>query len=295
MPSSLNEGKEGKDSDHAGVEMLPRNNMDREGGAVREKVKVRPFPDSGVKNFGFCLMEEDWSALEDDMSSADMVDTFVNINEKMVNKVFPEKEIQVGPGDLPYFTEELRHLKRQRLRAYNAHGGKSDQYLRLKSRFDEVLKREASKYIQKIESEVIEGKRGSGYKAIRKLGNRPGESWHNQEVRIQSYIEEGLTPLQAANELANFFSSISQSVDPLDESQFPPALRQALVEGRTGYRKPIFTQHQVYRKMLRVTKPKSSVWGDVPRVLLNQYSFQYAKPVTTIYNKIIQSSTWPKQ
>ena len=110
----VDEGKVGKDSDHAGVELLPRNNLAREGGAVREKVKVRPFPESGILNFGFCLMDEDWSSLEDDMSSADMVDMFVNINKRMVDSVFPEKEIQVGPGDLPYFTEELRHLKRQR-------------------------------------------------------------------------------------------------------------------------------------------------------------------------------------
>ena len=228
------------------------------------------------------------------MSAADMVDMFVNINEKMVDSVFPEKEIQVGPGDLPYFTEELRHLKRQRLRAYNAHGGKSDQYQRLKLRFEQILKREASKYIQKIENEVSDGKRGSGYKAIRKLGNQPGENWHHPEVKIQSYIEEGLTPQQAANKLANFFSAISQTMDPLDESQFPPALRQVLDEGRNGY-KPQLSQHQVYCKILRATKPKSSVQGDVPRVLLLKYPFQFAKPATTIYNKIIQTSTWPKQ
>ena len=36
----MDEGKVGKDSDHAGVEVLPRNNLARGGGAVREKVKV---------------------------------------------------------------------------------------------------------------------------------------------------------------------------------------------------------------------------------------------------------------
>ena len=46
---------------------------------------------------------------------------------------------------------------------------------------------------------------------------------------------------------------------------------------------------------MRVTKPKSSVKGDVPRVLITTYPFEYAKPVTVIYNKIIQSSSWPKQ
>ena len=142
----------------------------------------------------------------------------------------------------------------------------------MKSRFEQILKREANKYVQKIESEVTEGKRGSGYKAIRKLGNRPGESWHNQEVRIQSYIEEGLTPLQAANKLASFFSAISQTVDPLDESQFPPALRQVLVEGRTGSTKPIFTQHQVYCKILSY-KTKIFCPGRCPKSPPKQISF----------------------
>ena len=106
-PMQVDEGKVGKDSDHAGVQMLPRNNLAREGGAVRERVRVRPFPESGIINFGFRLLEEDWRGLEvDDMSSSDMVDMFVSLNDNMVDSVFPEKEIQVGPGDLPYFTEE---------------------------------------------------------------------------------------------------------------------------------------------------------------------------------------------
>ena len=105
-PMQVGEGKVGKDSDHAGVEVLPRNNLAREGGAVREKVRVRPFPESGILNFGFGLMEEDWSALEDDMSSADMVDMFVTINKRMVDSVFPEKEIQVA---LVTFLTSLRN------------------------------------------------------------------------------------------------------------------------------------------------------------------------------------------
>ena len=52
-PMQVDEGKQGKDSDHAGVEVLPRNTLARGGGAVREKVKVRPFPETGILNFGF--------------------------------------------------------------------------------------------------------------------------------------------------------------------------------------------------------------------------------------------------
>ena len=84
------------------------------------------------------------------------------------------------------------------------------------------------KYVSKIETEVSEGKRGSSYKAIRKLGKRPGESWDRPELTLPAYVEAGLSPLQSAERLADFFSAVSQTVDPLDEGQFSPALRAAI-------------------------------------------------------------------
>ena len=35
--------------------------------------------------------------------------------------------------------------------------------------------------------------------------------------------------------------------------------------------------------------------GDVPRKIIQQFTFEYTKPVTKIFNNIIQSSTWPQQ
>jgi hypothetical protein len=219
----------------------------------------------------------------------------MSTNNAMVNEGFPLKEIQVGQSDLPYFTEELRQLKRQRLRAYTAYGSKSAQYERLRNTFNMKLEIEATKYRNKIENEVRAGKRGSGYQAIRKLGLKPGESWNRQELTLPAYIEENLTPQQSANRLADYFSAISQTVEPLDERQFPPALREALEEGRSSSAKPVLTVHQVYCKFLRVTKPRSSVEGDIPRVLLNRYPYEYAGPATKIFNEIISTSSWPRQ
>ena len=35
--------------------------------------------------------------------------------------------------------------------------------------------------------------------------------------------------------------------------------------------------------------------GDVPRVLIKRYTYLYAGPATMIFNRIIQTSTWPRQ
>ena len=45
--------------------------------------------------------------------------------------------------------------------------------------------------------------------------------------------------------------------------------------------------------MLKTRKPNSSVVGDVPKKLIQEYPFFWAGPVTEIYNKIIQTAQWP--
>ena len=84
-------------------------------------------------------------------------------------------------------------------------------------------------------------------------------------------------------------------MDPLNLELFHPALRLALEDGRTSQDKPVLAQDQVYRRMKQVTKPKSSVKGDVPMPVLKQFMFEYAKPASVIFNKILQSSLWPDQ
>jgi len=44
-----------------------------------------------------------------------------------------------------------------------------------------------------------------------------------------------------------------------------------------------------------VTKPNSSVSGDVPKQLMKRYTYKYAEPATIIFNKIIKSAEWPRQ
>ena len=112
-------------------------------------------------------MDKYWEELQDTMDSTQMVDAFVDSNNKLVDKVFPKKQIQVGLDEKPYFTEELRQLKRKRQRAHQLQGRRSAKYKSLRQLFDVKLVNEATKYRRRIENEVQDGKRGSGYKAIR--------------------------------------------------------------------------------------------------------------------------------
>ena len=158
-----------------------------------------------------------------------------------------------------------------------------------------MLNTASIKYQKRIQDEVLEGKRGSGYAAIRKLGNRPGEGGRSQGFTLPAYVAAELSPQQTVERMADYFSTISQSMEPLDESLLSPALRQALEDGRATQDRPVLERHQVYRKMVKLNKPNSAVPGDVPRVLIKQFSFDYAGPATALLNKVFQSSSWPDQ
>ena len=297
-PLQVDEDKDGKDSDHKGVQCLPRTNSAPLGGPVRQNVTYihtyRRFPESKIVEFGLALVDRSWEEIEDNKDVTNMVEIFQTSNKSLVDQIFPEKQVQVGPNEKPYFTEELRHLKRQRQRAYEKYGRQSRKYKYLRQIFDQKLLNEAKKYRTKIENEVKDGKRGSGYKAIRKLGNRPSEPWMRPEVVLPSYQEQQLTPLQAANRLADHFSAISQTVEPLDPDKFHPHLKAAIQEGRLGP-KPCLSQHDIHRAVMKTTKPNSAVCGDIPLPLLRRYPFQYAAPLTKIFNKMIQTGQWPRQ
>ena len=57
----------------------------------------------------------------------------------------------------------------------------------------------------------------------------------------------------------------------------------------------MLTQHDVYRKLLKIKKPNSKVQGDIPKKLIMKYPFLWAGPSTTIFNSIIQEAKWPDQ
>ena len=290
----VDHGKEGVPSDHWGVEVRPRTNTTTtKARPKKETILVRRMPDSQVSDFGQKLVQEKWRCLEDGASTEELVEAFQAATTRLIDQHFPMKQVTIIEGDLPYFTEELRELRRTRDRSYQR-CGKGQTYIEIQEMFQWKLKNEASKYRNKIINDVSEGKRGSGYKAIRKLGEGSADRDQRREFTIPSYVAEGLSPQQAADRLASHFSAISQTVPPLDVSKFHPALRQAINHGRTTGDKPTLTQHDVYRKLIKIKKPNSAVEGDIPRKLILEFPFLWAGPAAKIFNSIIRNTHWPQ-
>ena len=106
-----------------------------------------------------------------------MVEKYLDIVNTIFSETFPQKTIIQSDEDKPWFNENLRRIKRQRLREYEKRG-LSIKYWELATNFDTTFKIEREKYFQKIKLEVAEGRRGSIYPILKRLSLRLGDSTH---------------------------------------------------------------------------------------------------------------------
>ena len=221
-----------------------------------------------------------------------MVQNFQTTLNKLLTETFPEKDIFISPDDQPHFNEQLRKLKRKRLREYSRHG-KTEKYFRLLNMFEEKMEIELSKYLAKIELEVTEGRRGSTYPALKRLGLRPGETTNNC-FQLPNHVAQNLSPAQSAEIIATHFSNISQEYEPLNIQKLPPNVQHHLFT-QDKHMVPILSTNDVLKRIIKGKKPNSQVPGDLPNKLVKEFSSQLAIPATAIFNKISQSASFPSK
>ena len=291
-PIEVDMESDGVPSDHSGVLAVPVSTGQSLRKPVKTKTTVRPMPESLINKFGEALTKIDWSILSKELEPSEMVRIFEDQTQTLINNTFPSKTVTMSDFDKPFITEELKKLKRCRQRVYRKHG-RSEKYLELKKLFDQKLKNEAEKYRQKILRKVMEGTRISSYGALRKL--EQGEYFHQSKVfTLPNHEAAGLSPLQSAEKLADFFSCISQEFSPLDVQKCSPKVKALLVDAKTQ-KTPVLQPYEVYARINKSKKPGSTIPGDLPVKLVKEFAVELAEPVCKIFNNITSSAKYPRQ
>ena len=252
---------------------------------------IRPIPESLIPIFEAKLASQDFEFLQS-FSVPEMVHKFQLILNTILTETFPEKQIIISPYDDPWFNEQLRNLKRQRQRRYERHG-KDERYQQLQSEFDEKLKIEKLKYREKVENEVREGRRGSTYPALKRMGARPFERTKS-EFSLPAHVELNLSSAQSAELIAEHFSEISQEFAPLEICKLPPNIQHFLMNYDPSLA-PKLTTEDVQSRIMKAKKPNSSVPGDLPKKLVQQCAGPLAVPVKNIFNKMTVLAEFPPQ
>ena len=184
-----------------------------------------------------------------------MTKQFENVMSELTSQFFPQKTIIISAYDKPYFTEELRKMKRQRQRYYRRYG-KNEKYCQLYEKFQENLKSEKLKYRDKILREVKEGRRGSSYAAFKKLAMRPDQHTDKSFI-LPSHIRDNLSPSQSTEAVANYFAAVSQEFLPLKLEKLPANVQSYLTHPPSKEIIPQLTDYDVFKKLRQAKKPSS--------------------------------------
>ena len=283
----------GVPSDHMGVFAAPNTSSFHVTSRTKVTKFIQPLPESLLPAFEEKITTQLHEfRINKELTSTQIVQSFQNTLDYVVSDIFPKRKVTINSEDKPYFTEKLRKLKRNRKREYYKHG-KSEKYIKLKENFEEKLKNEKLKYIQKISLEVSEGRRGSIYPALKKLGLRPGEEIHHS-FSLPSHTSKNLNPAQSAEAIADHFCSISQEYTPLCRDQLAPSIQQYIIDQDQDL-VPILSTSEVYKRIRRTRKPHGVVPGDLPPKLVKSFPDILAGPITMIFNYISVSSEYPQQ
>ena len=118
---------------------------------------------------------------------------------------------------------------------------------------------------------------------------RPGDA-PSKTFALPDHVERGLTELQSAEEIADFFSRISQEYDPLDIPSLPERVQMKLENDPCDHL--TFEEHDIYTELMSFKKT-CSVPGDIPVDILTEFLPEIISPITHIFNKVFSSHEWP--
>ena len=158
---------------------------------------------------------------------------------------------------------------------------------------EKMQKNEMLKYKEKVETEVREGRRGSTYPALKRMGARHFETTQ-PGFQLPSHAELNLSSAQSAELIAEHFSKISQEFAPLNLTVLPPNI-QLFLHNYDASLVPKLSISDVYSKIMKAKKPNGIVPGDLPKKLVQHCAETIAAPARIIFNNITVCADFPSQ
>ena len=202
-----------------------------------------------------------------------------------LDKICPEKRVICTTRDKPWMTTHIKTVIRNRKREFEKNG-KSAKWRALLKRSKETITNAKQSYVDKILEKLKTSNKGAWYSTMKKLGTTSGDV-QNGTFEILKHTDKD--DKLVCEEIADYFSAISQEYNPINRNSFPAHWNEPSYPNNA----PILEEHEAYKLIKEAKTTKSSVPGDLPQKINNEFAVELAVPLTIIFNAAIQESTFP--
>ena len=132
---------------------------------------------------------------------------------------FPEKTVMVSYLDKKWMNPQLKNLNRRVKREFYKNR-KSPKWKKLKRKFKSLKRKTIKNFYSKFVFELKDSNPAKWYSMAKRIGAE--QSSNNGELSVECL--KGLNNQQAAEQIAEHFSKVSQEYSPLDPSILPAYL-----------------------------------------------------------------------
>ena len=270
------------ESDHKIVLMKPINMIDRTCSRTFREIYYRPITESGMKKLDQWFKNQSWEDVINENCVNMKALNLQNIVMKKVDEFLPLKQRKLANDDLPWYTDELKKLKRKKSREYKKHR-KSDKYILLTKKYDEKVKMAQKRYKRAKIDDVLTSSNKQWYSKLKRLTHYEQDKF--EPVQVESI--ENLTDKMQAEVIADSFARISNEYKPIDRNEIK-------ISSFTPESIPSFTPNQVGKKLEKIKANKASVPGDIPANIIKRFSKYLCVPLCNIINTCITDGKWPQ-
>ena len=176
---------------------------------------------------------------------------------------------------------ELKQIHRAMQREF-LKNRKSEKHSKLKAKFKKLKKISIRSFYSNFITDLKKTDPGKWYAMAKKIGAINDNNGGDIKVESLSHLSNK----ECADEIAQHFSSVSNEYLPIDYTQLPcylPALPAPQVE-----------EFDVYQRIKRIKKTKSTLPIDIPDKLRKECSHFLAAPLTSIINNSLTQSVYPE-
>ena len=279
-PLQVDENKTGKDSDHDIVLLAPKNNAKYKVERTKRTIKSRPILESQLAKFEEDLARYEWNDVFENKSADEKAKIFHIFLRNKLDLYFPEKITKLSNLDRKWMSPALKQLHRRMQREFFRHR-KSTKYLELKSKFKKMKKKAVRTFYSDFVSDLKLSDPAKWHQMAKKIG--AADNMVDGDIAVESL--EGLTNARCADIIAAHFAAISNQYKPIDYSQLPAYL--------PAQQPPQVDEFEVYLRLRKLRKSKSTLPIDVPVMVRQECSHFLAGPLTDIINTSLRQSQYP--